>query len=116
MWYLKCGVFLTKYNLARRHWNGCKQCVFCSQSKTIQHLFFVCHFARFIWRAVQVSFNIDIPTSVEHLYTDWANGVGNRFKKLILVGVVALCWALWTGRNDMMFDNSPANTYKQILF
>jgi hypothetical protein len=47
LWYLKCKVVLTKGNLARRNWNGGKQCVFCSQPKTIQH-FFDCHFARFL--------------------------------------------------------------------
>jgi hypothetical protein len=52
---------------------------------------FYCHFARFLWRAVQVSFNFDIPTSVEHLFSDWVNSVGNRFKKIILVGAATLC-------------------------
>jgi hypothetical protein len=41
--------------------------------------------------AVQVSFNFDIPTSVEHLFSDWVNSVGNRFKKIILVGAATLC-------------------------
>jgi hypothetical protein len=89
---------------------------FALSRKQFNTYFFVCHFARFIWRAVQVSFNIDIPTSVEHLYTDWMNGVENRYKKLILVGAAALCWILWTSRNDMIFDNSLAKIYMQILF
>ena len=45
MWYLKRGVILTKDNLARRNWNGNKQCCFCSSDKTIQHIFFDCHVA-----------------------------------------------------------------------
>jgi hypothetical protein len=65
---------------------------------------------------VQVSLNIGTPTSVVHLFSDWVNGVGNRFKKILLMGVAALCWALWTSQNNMMFDNSPAKTYMQILF
>jgi hypothetical protein len=32
---------------------------FAQTSESIQHLFFYCHFARFIWRAVQVTFNND---------------------------------------------------------
>jgi hypothetical protein len=48
LWYLKREVVLTKDNLARRNWNGGKQCVLCSQPETIQHLFFYCHFARFL--------------------------------------------------------------------
>jgi hypothetical protein len=43
---------------------------------------------------VQLTFNIDTPTSVAHLFSDWADGVGNRFKKLVLVGAAALCYAM----------------------
>jgi hypothetical protein len=96
MWYLKCEVVLTKDSLARQNWHGCKQCIFCSLPEIIQHLFFYCHFARFLWRAVQVSFNIGTPTSVVHLFSDWTNSVRNRFKNIILVGAAALCWTLWS--------------------
>jgi hypothetical protein len=43
-------------------------------------------------------------------------GLRVQFKKLALVGVVALCWALWTSSNDMMFANSPVKTYIQVLY
>jgi hypothetical protein len=48
LWYLKRGVVLTKDNLSRSNWRGGKQCVFFAQEETIQHLFFECHFAKFI--------------------------------------------------------------------
>jgi hypothetical protein len=87
---------LTKDNLARRNWNGDKLCMFCSNCESIQHIFFYCHFARFMWRVVQVTFNIDTPMCVAHLFNSWAAGSGVQFKKLALVGAVALCRALWT--------------------
>jgi hypothetical protein len=70
MWYVKCKVVLTKDNLARRNWQGNKMCAFCSHQEMIQHLFFDCHFAKFLWRVVQCTFNIDTPTFVEHLFND----------------------------------------------
>ena len=51
MCYLKRGVILTKDNLVRWNWNGSKHCCFCSSDETIQHLFFYCHVAKFLWRA-----------------------------------------------------------------
>jgi hypothetical protein len=66
-------------------------CEFCAHPETIEHLFFHCHFAKFLWRAVQVTFNIDSPTSVEHLFSAWANGVGIQLKQFILIGAFALC-------------------------
>jgi hypothetical protein len=49
MWYINKEVVLTKDNLAKRNWDGNKQCRFCQHDKTIQHLCFYCYYARFIW-------------------------------------------------------------------
>jgi hypothetical protein len=68
-----------------------------------------------MWKAVQVTFNIDMTISVMYLFNDWANDVGNRFKKLILVGVVALYYVMWTKRNNMVFDKSLTKIYMHIL-
>jgi hypothetical protein len=116
MWYVKCRVVLTKDNLARRNWQGNKMCAFCSHQEMIQHLFFDCHFMKFLWRVVQCTFNIDTLTSVEHLLNDWAFSVGVRLKKFMLVGASALCWALWTCRNDIVFDKVPMKTYIQVIY
>ena len=35
MWFLYRKVILTKDNLARRNWHGCKTCCFCDQDETI---------------------------------------------------------------------------------
>jgi hypothetical protein len=65
---------------------------------------------------VQCTFNIDTPTSVGHLFNDWACSVGSRLKKFMLVGASALCWVLWTCRNDIVFDKVPIKTYMQVLY
>jgi hypothetical protein len=65
---------LTEDNMIRRNWKRSKTYVFCSHSESIQHLFFDCHIAKFIWRAVHIAFNIDISISMMHLFNDWANG------------------------------------------
>jgi hypothetical protein len=65
---------------------------------------------------VQVYFNIDVPMSVANIFYGWGAGLGNQFKSLILVGAGALCWALWTSRNDIVFDNSLIKTYMQVLY
>jgi hypothetical protein len=65
---------------------------------------------------VQVTFNIDTPTSVANLFNGWANGLEKQFKERVLMGAAALRWALWTSRNDMVFDNSPSKTFMQVLY
>jgi len=116
MWYLHRGVVLTKDNLAKRNWHGSKKCVFCSHDETIKHLFFDCHFAKFLWRVVQYTFGLVPPTSVAQLYNDWLLRFDCKSKTQLVCGVSALCWALWLSRNDIVFDNSPMKTYMQVLF
>jgi hypothetical protein len=66
----KREVVLMKDNLAWRNWEGNRLCAFYAKHESIQHLFFYCHFARFFWRTVQVTFNIGVPNSVAHLFND----------------------------------------------
>jgi hypothetical protein len=63
----------------------------CLQPELIQYLFFDCYFARYLWRVVQVTFNIDVHVSTMHMFNGWVAGLGNQFKKLVLVEGAPLC-------------------------
>ena len=56
LWYLKGGVVLTKNNLMKRGWKGDSKCNFCGLEEIIQHLFFDCRVARFVWNALFITF------------------------------------------------------------
>jgi len=116
MWYLYKGVILTKDNLARRQWKGDRKCCFCSTNETIQHLLFDCHYAKFMWRIVLISFNLKPPTSVHNLFTGWFEGLNRKRKSQILVGASAICWDLWLTWNDVVFDKAIAPSYLQVIF
>jgi len=108
LWYLYKGVTLTKDNLARRQWQGDTKCCFCSSEE--------CHFAKFVWRTIHVSFNLTPPTSVHHMFTDWLDGFNRKLKSKILVGASAICWVIWLTQNDIVFDKVPAPSYLQVIF
>ena len=91
-WYLYKGVVLTKDNLARRQWQEDRKCCLCSSDDSIQHLFFDCHFAKFVWQIVHVSFNLIPPTCVHNLFTCLLDGINRKLKSKILVGASAICW------------------------
>ena len=116
LWYLSKGVTLTKDNLARRNWNGNKKCVFCTDDESIQHLFIECHYAQFLWRIIHFTFGVQGPSSINEMFNNWLLSFRPKDKKQMLVGSSALCWAIWTSRNDMVFDKSPFKTYLQVLF
>jgi hypothetical protein len=60
MWYMKKEVVLTKDNIAKHNWGGSKQCSFCLHNETMQHLFFECYYARFLWGLIQIAFNLPL--------------------------------------------------------
>ena len=64
LWFLKKSVILTKDNLPKRNWQGSKYCCFYTNFETIQHMFFECNYAKFLWRALHMVFGITPPRTV----------------------------------------------------
>ena len=104
MWFLKHKVLLTKDNLAKRKWMGCQKCCFCDSMESIDHLFISCPFARIIWRIVYFTYDIPPPTNITNMFGNWLNGVNKQDKARLRIGVSALCWSIWTCRNNIVFN------------
>jgi hypothetical protein len=110
------GVILTKDNLAKRNWKGSLGCCSCSSLETIQHLFIDCHFARFIWNSIHITFGIQPPSNIAHMFGSWLIGIRPRLREHICVGLTTLCWAIWLNRNDMVFNRFKSNTSMEVIF
>ena len=115
-WYLLKRVLLTKNNIAKKNWDGSHKCYFCNCNEMIQHLFFDCHHAKILWRVVAVATGLPPPSSVAHMSSTWLLDIDAKQRKLILVGVAALCWAIWRCRNDIYFNNVRYTSFLQALF
>jgi hypothetical protein len=85
-WWDLCRGVITKDNLAKWNWHGCKICVLCHQDESIKHLLFQCRFARSIWPVIQLASNLYQPASVTNIFGNWLNVIDHRFKKHIRVG------------------------------
>ena len=116
MWYLLKGVTLTKDNLAMRRWKRSVRCCFCNLDETIQHLFFDCPNAKFIWRLVQVVFNLPMPLNVNDIFTNWLNGINKKLRYQAWVGACATLWAIWLSRNDVVFNKAQVFSCLQVQF
>jgi hypothetical protein len=106
---------LTKHNLLKRHWRGDHRCCFCDNNKTIQHLFFDCHVARFAWRIFTMAFGLRPPKDIADLCGVWLNQVDQRIRSQICVGISAFFWSIWC-RNDVTFDGKRLYSYLQVIF
>jgi hypothetical protein len=116
LWFLRRGVLLTKDNLAKRKWKGGTDCCFCNMQETIQHLFFDCLLARLVWGIVCITFDIRIPVSVEDVFGSWIRDFPFKQRNRVLLGVAAVCWAIWLSRNDMVFQRTRPNSCLQVIF
>jgi hypothetical protein len=59
-------------------------------------------------RALQVTFNIQGPTTINSMFTDWLLVLG---QKQLLVEAAALCWFSWKCRDDLIFHKASLITY-----
>ena len=78
--------------------------------------FFECSYARCLWRAVQVSFGINIPANKDELFSQWLRPNGPKTNTLLLVAAAALIWAIWLTRNEVIFEKARPRTFLQVLF
>jgi hypothetical protein len=105
LWLVRNNKILTKDNLVKRHWHGNPDCIFSGLLESIDHLFFHCPVARFIWRIIQIAFKLSsTPKDTTDLFGPWINSFYKTEKKLILFGCGAVIWAIWRTRNDCCFN------------
>jgi hypothetical protein len=117
LWLFRHKKILTKDNLFKKNWRGNLDCIFCGFSESIDHLFFQCSVARFIWRIVCSTLDLtSIPTSVDDMFGSWMDSFNNTVKNLVLFGCGAVIWAIWRCRNDCCFGSGKINDPTNVIF
>jgi hypothetical protein len=56
----------------------------------LQHLFFECALAKFIWSVIQITFGLAIPLNIKHVFSEWVQRMSEKDKKLLYVGMDAI--------------------------
>ena len=116
IWFLLKGVILTKDDLLRRRWKGDDRCCFCDNKKTIQHILFYCHAARFVWRVFSMAFGLQAPIDLEDLSGVCFQQTGQHMRSLIREGTSVILWSVWLCRNDVTFDKkNTIYPYLQVI-
>jgi hypothetical protein len=117
IWLVVRNKILTKDNLKKRNWNGSLECCFCGVDESIDHLFFHCPIAKYMWRVIQVALNLRlILSSISNLYDNWLCKPKDKIANLVLFGCGALFWAIWRTRNDWCFGNKNLLDPSNIIF
>ena len=121
IWLILKKSILTRDVLLERGGDCPKTCLFCGQDESINHLFFQCPLARYVWNIVSVATGIKCQfEGADFCLTDWLNGFGKNQKKKMMVGVAAILWGIWKTRNLACFENKwpsePIEVLHRICF
>jgi hypothetical protein len=101
LWLLYREAILTKDNLVKRNWHGNEMCSFCNNHKTIQHLFFYCALAKFIWRVIQLAAWLPPPNNIRHMFGAWVLNMSSSNSNNLL----------WLSCNDVVFNKTLITSY-----
>ena len=115
LWFLQRKVLLTKDNLIKRRWTGCKKYVFCDADESVEHLFISCPSTRKISRLIHFTFNISPPLNIKNMFGNWLNGIDKNTKACIRIGVAAFLWAIWNCRNYVIFNRWNVSHFLQVV-
>lgn len=115
MWLLQQDAILTKDNLIRRKWKGNTKCVFCQENETIAHPFLGCNISKYVWSII--AWTIKAPCRLESLeqYMVWAKTFMPNDRKFHVVGLSAVCWAIWKLRNRACFEKKLIRSPTEII-
>jgi hypothetical protein len=89
---------------------------FCSNKEIIQHLFFDCILAKFVWRVVYLVAGMPPPNNISHMFRSWVYNMNKNDMHIFLVGIGTMLWAIWLSRNDIVFDKILISSFMQIIF
>ena len=64
-------------SLIKRGWKGSGNCFVCGCPESVNHIFFKCHLAKFIWNVTREVWQLkDVPRSLMEFSNDWLRGKG----------------------------------------
>lgn len=115
MWLIEHNAILTKDNLSRRNWVGDSKCAFCNGDETILHLFFGCDMAKYVWSLVAFVIGADNRPSSFDQYWVWIDRRLGTRKQFFMVGLAAICWAIWKARNAFCFEKKLTRLPTEII-
>jgi hypothetical protein len=107
---------VTKDNMIRRNYHGDPSCYFCGDSESTGHLLFQCPIAKTLWEVVAVCFQQRCRPQSWEQFECWIVQALPGGESFCMMGLVAVCWAIWKARNRTCFEKKPINCPREILY
>jgi hypothetical protein len=111
------GRIQVKSELKHKGWPGEPGCKLCGELETAEHLIFHCPLSNFTWRCLKEAMGwSQTPISFED-FVFLALSRGGVKEKCVMWAIFgAVAWAIWTIRNDHVFNNKICGSPLAHLF
>ena len=110
---------LSSENLKKRGMEGPSRCPLCkSDEETTDHIMIGCPFSKEVWREAMVIPGINLPGTIQALFSDWMKLSPFRLSKKTLLQTAwrwilkAVCWKIWIERNNRIFREQELHPSK----
>jgi hypothetical protein len=90
--------------MIKRKWQGAPGCYFCGAPEDCDHLMFSCPIAKVVWGVIASCFHQSQRPSCYEQYWVWIEKALPGGESVYMLGLTAICWAIWKKRNDVCFE------------
>jgi len=115
MWLISRNAILTKDKFLKRKWQGDTKCRFCPELETISHMFFECSMAKFVWSLVAMVVGSSCSPCSFDQFWEWVQKYMPTGSKFHMVGLAAICWAIWRAHNNICFEKKLIRSPTEIV-
>jgi hypothetical protein len=103
-------------NLRRKLWKGAKECQWCAEEESVDHMLFKCPLATYVWAVVRDGMLWQsIPLSVKNWSEDFLLERGGIQNRVVMFLFRVICWTLWLNRNDLIFKNKLISSPRALI-
>jgi hypothetical protein len=65
---------------------------------------------------VSITFDIKKPRSISDIFGVWIKSFSAKQSKHVLIGIAAICWAIWLSKINLFFQRSKLCSCLQVIF
>lgn len=105
MWLILKGRIQAAQQLKKMKWPGNQQCKLCGEVESVDHLFFACTPARFLWCCLRDILGWSYVPRTRNELIEKLKDPGIKSNLFYICIFSAVCWVIWLVRNDFVFNN-----------
>jgi hypothetical protein len=118
-WQLSRGRLPSNEQIQTRGGRADGLCTLCGQVESVDHIFFQCPLACFMWSGVREQFSVDWNPKTRVQWFLILNSLNPKAQRPVWVFFAALAWALWNTRNkfsmEKKFPRHPADVIFKLI-